>query len=144
MENFFVFQGPVLHLRRHRAAPTTPLHTAFGNGTPRPIRAQDLTAVLRTSCKAVGPSLGLHPRHISVRALRSGGCMALLRAGVDPPNARLAGRWKSWAMLEHLHADGLDTSSHATKMLEGGDFVLPPHQNVPQDTLSLLQPHLEE
>ena len=134
----------VLHLRRNNASPDTPLHTAFDSGQPRPIRASDLTNVLRASCRAMGDTVGLTANKISVRALRSGGCMALLRAGVDPLQAQMMGRWKSWAMLEYLHNEALDTSSFAARMVKGGTFILPKHQTIPSDVLPLVQPYLEE
>lgn len=133
----------VLHLRQHNAPPETPLHTAYIQGTPHPVRAQQLTNALRASCKSIGKSLGLTSSDISVRALRSGGCMALLRAGIDPTIARLMGRWKSWAMLEYLRTSAVDTSSFAGKMLTYGAFKLPQHQKLPLDILPLVRPYLD-
>ena len=134
----------VLHLRQNNAPPETPLYTAFHNGCAHRISAKHLTTALRSSCKTLGPTLGISSRDISVRALRSGGCMALLRAGIDPLHARLMGRWKSWAMIEYLHNSGLDTTSYAGKMLVSGAFTIPQHQKLPADILPLVQPYLED
>ena len=133
----------VLHLRQHRASADTPLHTYFDSQGPRHVTSRLVTAALKASCKTLGPSLGLRPSDITARALRNGGCMALIRAGVDPLHARLMGRWKSWAMLEYLHASSIDTSDFAGRMLQGGHFVIPTHQQLPSDVLQLAQPYLE-
>ena len=89
----------VLYLRQHRAPAETPLHTYYSPTGPHSVTARMITAALKSSCNSLGPSLGLQPRDITARALRNGGCMALIRAGIDPLHARLMGRWKSWAML---------------------------------------------
>ncbi len=133
----------VLHLRRHRAPPTTPLHTYFVQGKPHSITARLLTNTLKSSCKAIGSQFGIAARDISVRALRNGGCMALIRANIDSSQVRLMGRWKSWAMLEYLCQQAVDTSQYASRMLSAGDFVIPAHQLLPADVLSQAQPYLE-
>jgi hypothetical protein len=106
------------------------------------VTASHLTAALRSSCFEIGPRLGIHPQDISARALRAGGATALLRSGFSPLDARLMGRWKSWAMIEYLHNSVLDTSAYASKMLAHGDFVIPPHQKLPSDVLAMVQPFL--
>ena len=133
----------VLYLREHRAPAATPLHTHYTQARPRHVTSQMISAALKASCKILGPSLGLTSRDITARALRNGGCMALIRANVDPLHARLMGRWKSWAMLEYLHSSSLDTSDYARRMLTGGNFVIPSHQKLPADVLPLAQPFLE-
>ena len=133
----------VLYLRQHRAPADTPLHTYFDPSGRRHVTAKMITAALKASCADLGPSLGLTPQDITARALRNGGCMALIRAGIDPLHARLMGRWKSWAMLEYLHNSSIDTSDYAARMLTGGDFVIPSHQKLPADVLTLAQAYLE-
>jgi hypothetical protein len=81
----------------------------------RLINAQHVTDILRSSCKQIGASLGIKPEDISARALRAGGMMALVHAGIDPYLIRLYGRWKSWAMLEYLRRSATDTSDFALK-----------------------------
>lgn len=135
----------VLHLRQHKAPPTTPLHTVYlPDGTTTCVTARMLTNALRASCKAIGPTLGIQSRDISVRALRAGGCMALMRAGVDSSIARLLGRWKSWAMIEYLRQSSLDTTSYAGLMLKHGRFTIPTHQHLPADVLHRFKAHLSE
>ena len=64
--------------------------------------------------------------------------MALLRAGIDPVEIRLQGRWKSWAMMEYLHKDAVDTTNYANAMLASGVFTIAAHAALPEDTLSWL------
>ena len=132
----------VLHLREHNAPPQTPLYSYYQQGTLKQVTARDLTTALRSSCSAIGAKFGLTPKDISVRALRNGGCVALIRAGVDPLQARLMGRWRSWSMLEYLQETSLDTSSFAQRMLDSGSYVIPRHQFLPQDVLSIAQPYI--
>lgn len=135
----------VLHLRKHKAPPMTPLFTIFQpNGSSPFVTACLLTTALRASCKILGPSLGIKGSDISARALRAGGCMALMRAGVDASIARLIGRWKSWAMIEYLRYSSLDTSSYAGLMLKHGHFTIPTHQHLPADFVARFKAHLSE
>ena len=64
--------------------------------------------------------------------------MALLRAGIDPVAIRLQGRWKSWAMMEYLHKDAVDTQQFASAMLNHGSFTIAAHAALPQATLDWL------
>ena len=132
----------VLHLRKHRAPPDIPLYSYYEQGRPHRIAAKDLTNALRRACKTHGSALGLQPKDISVRALRNGGCVALLRAGVDPVTTKMMGRWHSWAMLECLQASSLETTSFAQRMVASGDYIIPRHQFLPADVLRMAQPCL--
>ena len=135
----------VLMLRRHKAAPNTPLYTYFdSSGSPHYITASDITKQLKLSCAAIGASLGIKPSEISARALRNGGCVALIRAGVDPLLAKMVGRWRSWAMVEYLQASCIDTTPYAQRMFDAGSYTIPTHQTLPQDVLTLVQPFIEE
>ena len=134
----------VLHLRKHKAPPTTPLYTYYVQNKPHQVTARDLTNTLRRSCSIMGAPLGLQPTDISVRALRNGGCVALIRAGVDPLEARLMGRWRSWAMVEYLQAQSLDSTGYAQRMLDAGTYVIPRHQFLPKDVHSKAQPYVIE
>ena len=129
----------VLHLRQHQAPRHTPLHTVFVGRTPQQVTSQHLTTALRSACKAVGRSLGIQCADISARALRAGGAMALLRAGVSSTNTRMFGRWRSWAMLHYLHRSQTTTQHYATQMLQGGVFTIARHAKLPADILPLLQ-----
>ena len=110
--------------------------------TSRRVTANDLTKALRVSCRTMGHSVGLSHNDISARALRAGGAMALLRAGVDSTETRLMGRWRSWAMIEYLHRCAFDTTTFATRMLDGGTYVLQRHAYLPEDVAQRLQRHL--
>ena len=135
----------VLMLRRHNAPPDTPLCAYYDrDGTQHLITSQDITNQLRASCKVIGKQLGLSPKDISARALRNGGCVALIRAGVDPLVAKMIGRWRSWAMIEYLQASSLDTTPHAQRMLDAGDFTIPQHQVLPTDVQALASLYSEE
>ena len=135
----------VLMLRSHHVPPATPLHTYFdASGTPHCITSRDITQQLRTSCGAMGASLGIQPRDISARALRNGGCVALIRAGVDPLLAKMVGRWRSWAMVEYLQASSISTTPYAEQMLRAGSYTIPTHQTLPPDVLSLVRPYIPE
>ena len=134
----------VLHLRQHQAPPTTPLYSYYNRGKFHPVTAQDLTTALRSACSAIGAKFGLTPKDISVRALRNGGCVALIRAGVDPLQARLMGRWRSWAMLEYLQQSSIDTTPFAQQMLDSGSYVIPRHQTLPTDVLDQARPYLDD
>lgn len=131
----------VLHLRKHSAPPDTPLYTYFDSKRQYRLSSKDLTNALRTSCSALGSSLGIQARDISARALRNGGAVALIRAGVDPLEARLMGRWNSWAMIEYLQAQSLSTHGFAQQMLNSGEFVIPRHQFLPSDVLAMSLRH---
>lgn len=138
-------QRQVLMLRSHKALPTTPLCTYFdASGKASAITSSDITKQLKLSAAVIGPSLGIRPKDVSARALRNGGCVALIRAGVDPFLAKLIGRWKSWAMVEYLQAASLDTTPYAQKMLQAGSYVIPSHQTLPQDVFTLVKPYIEE
>ena len=129
----------VQHLRKHNAPPDTPLHTVYlSNGDTAYVRSCDITATLRLSCKAVGKGLGINGKEISARALRAGGAMALLRANVDPVLIRMQGRWKSWTMIRYLHRTAADTSDFASRMLEGGTYVISTHATLPDDVASVI------
>ena len=132
----------VLHLRANNAPPTTPLYTYYVNGQPNRVTARELTNALRTACKQIGNQYGISPKDISARALRNGGCVALIRAGVDPLIAQLMGRWRSWAMIEYLQTRSLDTKGLAQRMVDSGSYVIPHHQFLPQDVYDLARPYI--
>ena len=108
------------------------------NGQTKRIRSEDLTKLLRSSCKCIGPQLGITCSEISACALRAGGAMALLRAKVDDSTIRMMGRWRSWAMLQCLHRSATDTTSFAQRMIAGGTYTLEGHAKLPADILSSL------
>jgi hypothetical protein len=80
------------HLRLHRAPLTTPIYTYYTNSQlPCAITTTDLTKQLRTTCQALGHTIGISPHDISVRSLRSSGAMSLLCADIDTDRIRLLG-----------------------------------------------------
>jgi hypothetical protein len=122
----------IIHLRLHRATSTTPLysykHTRWAS-----ITATTLTSVLRQAASVMGNTLGITPKDISVRSLRSSGAMALLCGNVDTDRIRLLGRWHSDEMLRYLHVQALPVVADiAPTMLHHGNFTLIP--NHPQTT----------
>jgi len=133
----------VLHLRAAGAPPDTPLFTVYlpGGRTQR-VTPAALTKALRDSCRAIGGPLGIQYRDISARALRAGGAMALLRAGIDSTTMRMLGRWKSWSMMEYLHRTALSTDGFAAQMLQHGRFKITTHEFLPDDVLPLVAPVL--
>jgi len=128
----------ILHLRLHHAPVSTPLGTYFTPPTPgappvaHPVTSADISALLCTSAKAIGPSIGLLPKDIQARSLCTGGAMALLCAQVDSDLIRLLGRWQSDVMLRYLHLQAQPVMKHfAKRMLTGGNYVLAPGQDIP-------------
>ena len=123
----------LLHLRRYGALPDTPLAVYFFNNTWCRMTPADITSVLRAAVTALGPAtLGFQARHISARALRAAGAMALLCANVDTDVIRLLGRWRSNEMLRYLHLQAEPIMRNfAQDMLSGGAFVLLPNADVP-------------
>jgi len=135
----------VRHLRSINATADTPIYTVVHNGRTDRVTPTRLTAALRSSCYAIGNSLGLRPRDISARALRAGGAMALLRADVDPLIIRMVGRWKSWAMIRYLHRTATATHDFAARMLTSGNFTITTHPTLPADAVNLIAPlHVDE
>jgi hypothetical protein len=129
----------VVHLRTNQAPPSTPLHQVYlPAGKPRHVSAGALTNLLRESCSKIGASLGISSGDISARALRAGGAMALLRAGVDPTVIQMVGRWKSWVMIQYLHKSATQTTDLAARMMTGGLFAITAHQFLPADAVALL------
>jgi hypothetical protein len=129
----------VLHLRAHHAPPTTTLCTVYATAhTKTPVTSQILTAALRSAAVA-HPELGILPRHISARALRAGGAMALLCSQVDSDIIKLVGRWRSDEMLRYLHLQAYPLMMHlAPSMVRGGQFRMLSHQPLPPAVLPLL------
>ena len=132
-------QRRVSHLRSHGAAPSTPLYRSYTAAGFKDVTSGALTNLLRSSCSSLGPSLGLRSSDISAQALRAGGAMALLRAGIPDSVIRLVGRWRSWAMLEYLHLKAAPTHHLAPQMLTGGRFTITSHSTLPADALLLIQ-----
>jgi hypothetical protein len=135
-------RNQVLHLRAHNASPDTPLYSYYHRGASHLVTARAVTAALRSSCKAIGRSLGISPRDISARALRNGGCVSMIRANIDPMEARLMGRWRSWSMIEYLQSRSLDTRRYAQRMFDSGTYIIPNHQTLPTDVLLRAQKYL--
>lgn len=128
----------IRHLRHWQAPPDTPLYTVFSAHGSQHVLASHLTQELRYSCTKIGHTLGISWREISVRALRAGGAMALIRAGIDSDLVKLMGRWKSDVMLRYLHRSALHTADFAAAMLQHGSFVIPRHATLPTDAQHLL------
>jgi len=58
--------------------------------------------------------------------------MALLCANVDSDMIRLLGRWQSDVMLRYLHLQAEPVMRQfAQRMLQGGNYVLQPGNNIP-------------
>ena len=129
----------VLHLRANNAAPTTTLCTVYTAGhQTKSVTSSVLTATLRSAAAAL-PDLGFQPQHISARALRAGGAMALLCGQVDSNIIQLVGRWRSDEMLRYLHLQAYPLMMHlAPSMVRGGQFRMLSHQTLPPVVLPLL------
>ena len=122
----------IVHLRRHAAAPTTPLARAYTPRGPHPVTPALITETLRHAVTFLGPSLGFLPCDISARCLRAAGANALLCANVDSDIIRLLGRWRSDEMLRYLHLQAAPIMNDFSRlMLAGGSFTLIPNQTVP-------------
>ena len=128
----------LLHLRLHQASPLTPLGTYFSSGPHGgfvrclPVTSADITDLLQSSARILGPQLGFLPSDVQARSLRAGGAMALLCARVDTNMIRLLGRWQSDIMLCYLHLQAQPVMRHfARQMLAGGNYNLHPGPDVP-------------
>jgi hypothetical protein len=123
----------VTHLREHLAIPTTPLCTFYPpGGNVRHLTPSILTATLRSAAATLFQTLGFDPTHISARALRAGGAMALLCAQVDTDVIKLVGRWHSDEMLRYLHLQAYPLMRHlAPLMVAGGQFRLLANETFP-------------
>ena len=118
----------IVHLRRHHAAPTTPLYTFFSHEWYG-INTSSLTTELRLAIQALGHTVGLSPPDVSIRSLRASGAMAMLCANIDPDRIRLLGRWRSDEMLRYLHVQAYPiVRDLAPAMINGGGFTLLPNQ----------------
>lgn len=131
-----------MYLRQHLATPTTPLCTWYPtdrDALPTPLKADQLTTLLRHSATALFPVLGFDPRDISARSLRAGGAMSLLCAQVDSNVIKLVGRWRSDEMLQYLHLQAYpQMHSFARLMTQGGNFRLLHNLDVPAAAVPLL------
>jgi len=117
----------VIHLRHHRAPPTTPLYSYKAHRWDT-VSSTILTTALRQSAAVLGHTLGITPGDISVRSLRSSGAMALLCGHVDTDRIRLLGRWRSDEMLRYLHVQAFPVvASLAPTMLQHGNYALIPN-----------------
>jgi len=125
----------IKHLRAHGAVPDTPLSVYFENGAWHRVSPADITHILRAAVIALGPAtLGFTPADITARCLRAAGAMALLCAHVDTDLMRLLGRWRSDEMLRCLHVQAEPVMRNFSRlMLQGGNFVLHPNADVPQN-----------
>lgn len=125
----------VKHLRTHNAPPTTPLATYYHHNSWIKILPRDITSILRDAVTFLTPAaLGFNPSDIEARSLRAAGAMALLCAHVDTDKIRLLGRWRSDEMFRYLHVQAEPLMRNfASKMVQGGNFVLTPNHLVPMD-----------
>jgi hypothetical protein len=122
----------VLHLRFHRAPPTTPLYSYYDGGRWQAISTSILTHHLRATVSALGASWGITAADISIRSLRSSGAMSLLCAAVDPDKIRLLGHWRSDEMLRYLHVQAFPIIAPlASQMLQHGNFAMIPNNHLP-------------
>jgi hypothetical protein len=118
----------LIHLRLHRASPTTFLYQHYDGVKWASIDASALTTTLRQAAHATGGAYGILPSDISARSLCSSGAMALLCAAVDTDVIRLLGRWRSDEMMRYLHVQALPILAPlATQMVTHGAFALLPN-----------------
>jgi hypothetical protein len=124
----------LLHLRSAGAPFTQPIASYRDPLTLRLRRVSpaDLTSLLRSSVRILGPAHGFLPADVSARSLRAAGAMALLCANIDTDRIRLLGRWRSDEMLRYLHVQAEPLMrDFSSRMLVGGTFTLHPHHDVP-------------
>ena len=116
----------VIHLMRHNAPPTTPLHIYYDEtGRKRAVSSSMITSILRAAALTIPGHAGVDPNNIAARSLRASGAMALLLGGLDPDKIRIVGRWKSDAMFRYLHAHAEPlVRGNARLMFSGGHYNL--------------------
>ena len=83
---------------------------------------------------ANGVQLDIAPDKVSAMSVPAGGATALLCANVDPNVVQLLGRWKSDAMIRHLHVSAQPLiGKHATHTFQTGNFTFEPGNQLPPD-----------
>ena len=90
------------------------------------------------ACRSIGHLINIQPSDVTAHSLCTGGATALSHAKVDPTEMQPVGRWRSWAMIRHLHKTAPDAGSCANCMLAGGQFVTQEHHHLPADIPSTL------
>ena len=109
-----------------------PLASYADANTLRHVTSHDITTLLRTHARLLGPAYGFLPQHISARSLRASGAMALLCAQVDSDVIQLLGRWRSDEMLRYLHVQAEPVMRNFSScMISGGSYHLLPNTSVP-------------
>jgi len=119
----------VLHLRRHKAAPSTPIFHHYNTHDKQwyKVTSTFITNALRHAATSVQDTTGIDPALISARSLRPGGATALLCAGIDKDAIQLLGRWKSDAMLRYLRIQAASLQfNYAQQMLDAGAYTFHP------------------
>lgn len=111
----------IVHLRKNRAPPHTPIHCYYEQyrGAPRQVSAATITTTLRCSAAMLPKDINL--ALITVKALRTTGAMSLLRADINSNWVQMMGRWQSDAMLAYPHIQSAPIiKNFARAMLERG------------------------
>jgi hypothetical protein len=122
----------ILHLRQHKATPTTPIASYFHNGKHLPIKAMDVTTALRLATIATAHHTGLKHSDISARYLRTGSAVALMCGRIDHNTIRMLDRWHSDAMLRYLHLQAKPLMRQfAVTMFNNGNYSFLPTDTVP-------------
>ena len=94
----------VLHLRAHRAPPSTPIARVMNpEGRWRKITPNMISKTLKTTVGFCRPNLGFEAKDVYSCYLHAAGDMALLYSGVDSNITNLIGRWRSNNILKYLH-----------------------------------------
>lgn len=131
----------VRFLRNQTVLPTAPLQLVPGY-RPGHVTTTHCTTALCQATRRIGSHFGIQSSDINACALRAGGTVALLCAGVDPAEIRLMVRWRSWALHAGLTRLTAVSSSPpaglSTRMLAGGQFCIHTHATLPAD----LQPQV--
>jgi hypothetical protein len=126
-------------LRTQHAERTTPLH-CVNIKTHLSVHARHITTALRHAARLIQGTTGIDPHKISAGSLRPGGATALLCARIDHDTIKLAGRWKSDAMLRYLHTQAVPAMNHiAAAMLQHGNYNFQPNNNIPVQAQAVLQ-----
>jgi hypothetical protein len=110
--------------RQKKCKASTPLASYYRGGRRIPIKATDVTQVLRDAMTLNYHRTGIAADEVSARSLRAGGAMALMYGKVDTDHIRMLGRWHSDAMMRYLHMQArLVVGGYAAVMFNRGTYT---------------------
>ena len=90
-----------------------PLCTMVTKGKKTPLKAADITKLLKSAAKL----LGKDPRNYGSHSLRSGGATAMFKANLSKTAIKLFGRWSSDAFERYIQIADCDVEDMSSRMV---------------------------